>query len=234
MSVFTRVLSVLGLILLVGFNGCATDVYSEDDCPAPIDPNKPGNTRLFFSIKADEHLNASSKLAILAAINEWAESTGFTVEYNLSFIDMSQVKDDLKTRETIYIYAKDPGPGYVGWAEWIKYSDGISAHILVEPNSDYENFRKIMLHELGHVFGLTFVDKDGKENIHYQGTCPSVMYPSIGQSSNNLGCPELNKFCELYGCSVSCDEKTTAKGQSEMKLVVSPLLTEEQFLELTK
>lgn len=205
------------LVFILSVCNCTTAV---EDNPCE-DPNLPTNRSVnpktvYFRVMADQYLQEENKLAILAAINEWAEKTHFTVKYSLEFIDMSTVVDDFKAVETIHIYVRDPGPGYVGWAEWVGHNDNkISAHILIKPGMDSNSFRKIMLHELGHVFGLTFKNPNDQNPLHYLGPCESVMHPSIGESSEHLECPELQTFCSIHGCNVDCDNKTTSN-QGEM------------------
>lgn len=155
-----------------------------------------GNPEPFYTVMADEHLQPRHKEAILSALNAWATDTHNTFVYQLTFVDMSKEPADLNSPYTIKIYVKDPGPGYLGWTTW---SSNHASYTLVEPSIDAELFRRIMLHELGHSFALSF---DG--DPHYKGPYESVMHPSIGDDSLHLSCPELQAFCNAYNCQVDC------------------------------
>lgn len=171
--------------------------YEADDSECPCPPVTPAiNPQSYYTVLADEHLQEDHKVAILTALNEWAEKTNQTLSYKLSFVDMSQDPPSLD-KHTIKIYVKDPGPGYLGWTTW-SASDH-SAYTFVRPSIDGELFRRIMLHELGHAFNLNF-----NGNPHYEGPYESVMHPSIGDDSLHICCPELQAFCNEFGCQVDC------------------------------
>ena len=160
-----------------------------------------GKSQSIYTVMADEHLQPGHKEAILRALNAWATDTHNTFVYQLTFVDMSKEPANFATPYTIKIYVKDPGPGYLGWTTWS--SDNHSSYTLVEPSIDAELFRRIMLHELGHSFALSF---DG--DPHYKGPYESVMHPSIGDDSLHLSCPELQAFCNAYNCEVDCADVT--------------------------
>lgn len=155
------------------------------------------NPESYWEVRADENLQQIHKDSILNALDEWAIETHNTLTYKLTFVDMSTETPDSNTPHVIKIYVKDPGPGLLGWTEWDP--DFQSAYTLVEPSIDAELFRRIMLHELGHAFNLDF---DG--NTHYVGPYASVMHPVIDDDSLHLSCPELQAFCNNYGCQVDC------------------------------
>ncbi len=205
MKPLRRFFCVLGVLLVTLLINCSSDYESDEKsvcnepntkCVTYGTDNDSGREEPYFHILADHNLTEGHKLAILAAIDEWAMQTHFTVKYSLQFVDMSTEPKNLATKHTIRIYVQDPGPNYVGWTEWITSNQ--SAHILVEPSISDEMFRVIMLHELGHAFDLHF---DG--DIHYKGPCTSIMFPSLS-SVNHLTCIDLQSFCKNYGCQVDC------------------------------
>jgi hypothetical protein len=176
------------LLTIINCGGATSPGLSED-----------GNPQLIYTVMADEHLQAGHKEAILKALNSWATDTHNTFVYRLTFVDMSKEPANLDAPHTIKIYVKDPGPGYLGWTTWDSGSH--SSYTFVEPSIDAELFRRIMLHELGHSFALSFADGDP----HYKGPYKSVMHPSIGDDSLHLSCPELQAFCNVYSCQVDCN-----------------------------
>jgi hypothetical protein len=188
MKIYKSVL-FLFLYCFVFANSCGGNVDTPDSFTT-----KPES---FYTVLADENLQESHKVAILQALNEWAEKTNNTLTYKLSFVDMSQEKADASTPHTIKIYVRDPGVGYLGWTSW--ESRNHSAYTFIRPSIDGELFRRVMLHELGHAFNLHFGD-----DTHYVGAYESVMHPSIGEASSHLCCPELQAFCNEYGCQVDC------------------------------
>lgn len=177
---------VLLLLTITIFIGCAGNVVSIPD------------DSLHYTILADEHLQTVHKLAILDAASEWAEKTNNTLTYDLQYVDMSKQPKDLNTPNTIRIYVQDPGPNYLGWTDWL--ADNRSAYIEVEPSINGELFRRIMLHEFGHAFNLSF-----NGDAHYTGPYQSVMHPGLYDDSLHVSCPELIAFCNNYGCQVDCN-----------------------------
>jgi hypothetical protein len=178
--------------------------YDENETDCPCSPVTPAvNTQSYYTVLADEHLQEGHKVAILTALNEWADKTNQTLSYKLSFVDMSQDPPSLDSH-TIKIYVRDPGPCYLGWTTWSAQDH--SAYTFIRPSIDGELFRRVMLHELGHAFNLNF-----NGISHYEGPYESVMHPSVGESSPYICCPELQAFCNEFGCQVDCinSQKTT-------------------------
>lgn len=200
------------LLILIGCSG--HDSQTTPECPAPkVIPGSSQNAQSFYTVIADEHLEDVHKVAILEALNEWATTTSNTFRYTLSFIDMSSETPDTSQDHTIKIYVKDPGPNYLGWTSWS--SGNHSAYMFIKPSIDGELFRRVMLHELGHANALDF----GGDS-HYEGPYQSVMHPNIGDDSPHLCCPELQAFCDSYGCQVDCTNIDRVKSTNTTSDVV--------------
>lgn len=171
----------------------------------------------YYKVYADENLPVEYRTTIYNSLEEWCHETNYTLRFNLEFIDMSKQEPTTSTAHTIQVYVKDPGPGLAGWATW--RADIFGAYMLIGPGMDTNTFRKVMLHELGHSYNLSF---DG--DTHYKGPYQSVMYPSIGDSSEHLSCPELKSFCNNYQCEVDCtfvaksNEQTEDSGEKDYRL----------------
>lgn len=178
---------IITLLFLIGLSLGLTDCSS-------VFINQP-----HYLILADENLKQEHKDAILNALDEWATQTHFDLKYELEFIDMTNVPKDLSMHHTIKIYAVKPPPGDAGWTDWSAKNG--AAYTEVDPVYDGDTFRRIMLHELGHAFNLSF---DG--DPHYKGPDASVMHPSIDQVSSHLQCPELTAFCNEFGCQIDCTD----------------------------
>lgn len=192
------VLFLLSICLFLGVSSCCGSAYDADEGqpPSKVVPNV-NNPESFYTVLADQNLTDGHKNAIFSSLNEWAIETGNTFSYRLSFIDMSKEVADTSTPHTIKVYVRDPGPGYAGWTSWD--SSNRSAFTFVRETTDDDLLRKVMLHELGHAFNLSF-----NGDAHYAGPYASVMYPSIGQAAPHLGCPELEAFCREYKCQIEC------------------------------
>lgn len=182
----SRILLVL-LTLLVAYVGCAG--ASDSSLTSENTPH--------YTVLADEHLLQPHKVAILKALNDWAQKTNYTLTYDLEYVDMSQYPMGQYTPKTIKIYVHDPGPGYLGWTSW---ESNMGSFVEVEPSIDGELFRRIMMHELGHAFNLHFDNGD----VHYNGPYQSVMHPGLYDDALQVSCPELTAFCNNYGCQVDC------------------------------
>lgn len=192
------VLFLLSVFLLLSVSSCcgSADDTNEGTPPSKVVPNV-NNPESFYTVLADQNLTEGHKNAIFSSLNEWSNETGNTFNYQLSFIDMSKEVADTSTPHTIKVYVRDPGPGYAGWTSWD--SSNRSAFTFVRDTTDDDLLRKVMLHELGHAFNLSF-----NGNAHYMGPYASTMYPSIGQAAPHLCCPELEAFCREYKCQIEC------------------------------
>lgn len=202
------IVKLISLFLLVLVTNCAGTLEDFDLSTPRHQP--------YFVIMADEHIRPEHKQAIFDAVTEWQSKTNNTLDYDLRFIDMSEVPKT-HTEHTIKIYIQDPGIGLVGWTNW-RHSDQ-AAYMLIEPSMDQNTFRKIMLHELGHAFNVHFYNMPNysgpyKNDAHYHGPYKSVLYPSIGDADEHLGCVDLIGFCEQWGCQVDCyfENKVTKLG----------------------
>lgn len=196
---FKNIVKLLSLFLLVLITNCAGSIGDFDNSLTRHQP--------YYVIMADEHMKYEHKQAIFDAIDEWATKTNNTLTYDLRFIDMSEVPKT-HTEHTIKIYIQDPGIGWVGWTDWMASNQ--AAYMLIEPSMDQNTFRKVMLHELGHAFNVHFYNMPNykgeyKNDAHYHGPYKSVLYPSIGEAAEHLGCVDLIGFCEQWGCQVDCD-----------------------------
>lgn len=191
------------VFIFPAFSCCATTeeevVVPPDNITNGIDCSIPKDSegKPHYTVYADVNLPDGEKLAVSDSLQEWCVKTKGTLRYKLIYTDMAQKPETLSDPHSIRVYVKDPGPGYVGWATW--QANSFSAYIYIVPGLDQNTFRKTMLHELGHSFDLHF-----GSDIHYGGPYQSVMYPSIGNSSENLGCPELTSFCDKYNCKAEC------------------------------
>ena len=195
----SRLFSVLFVSLILLISSCSAETYSEDSSGGPpVTIVGPKNPDTDYTVIADEHLSEEYKVAILLALNEWADKTGNIFSYRLSFVDMTKQPADLSAAHTIKIYVRDPGPGLAGWATWSVSNR--SGYILVGPGVNGDYFRRVMLHELGHTLDLRFENGD----IHYKGPNASIRWPGIGDASQHLCCPELTSFCKNYGCEITC------------------------------
>jgi len=211
MRIFRYLLSISALLTLLIVTNCgpASREAPVNQCPPPTVVKANPSPQSYYTVLADENLPEDYKIAILEALNEWSNKTAHTLTYCLAFVDMSQNPPDTITSHTLKIYVRDPGPGYLGWTSWS--SSQYSAYTFVRPGVNGDLFRRIMLHEFGHAFNLSF---DG--NSHYLGPSQSIMHPSIGDNSTQLCCPELKAFCKLYGCIVECkDASSVSSGLSE-------------------
>jgi len=158
-----------------------------------------------FILIADNSLNDDTKLAIVDALAEWDIKVGSHIDYKIMYSDMLKENDNINTFNHSYkLYIKDPGEGILGWTDW--EPQGNSARILIKPSLDAETFRIVLLHELGHAFDLRF-----GSDIHYTGEYKSIMHPSIG-NTGQLQCPELNEFCNRYGCIIDCENYVKING----------------------
>lgn len=78
------------------------------------------------------------------------------------------------------------GDGYAGMCQW---TGGENSDLYLSNNVDDIKFEHIAEHELGHSLGL---DHTGP------GT---VMCKSIGCSSQDITCADVEQFCRIWGCN---------------------------------
>lgn len=190
---------IIGIIISSLLIGCASGQVIENDAPTFAGPEitatfvEPVN----YLVKADWFMTDNHKMMIFMALNEWAVKTNNTFHYELKFTDMSKEIKSNDEIAVIKIFMQDPGRNAVGWTDWD--TNDKSAYILLGSELNDNDLRRTALHELGHAFNLRF---DG--NKHYTGPNRSIMRPGLGELSENLECPELKEFCQLYECQVDC------------------------------
>jgi hypothetical protein len=154
----------------------------------------------YYVILVDKNISPDHKWAVVAALNDWIIKTDNVLKYELRFVDMTKQDKDEFPPHTIKLWASYPGEGLAGWTAW--HSSDKSAYILIDPAYGREDFRRIMMHELGHAFDLSF---DNIENpTHYMGEYKSVMHPGLDQIACEISCPDITAFCQKHNCEIDC------------------------------
>ena len=183
-------------------------------------------TDFYFDFTGSSPGGLSWNAAFSDALNEWNTKTPFKFNLNSSYIDpcenngLNGVKfsEDICGQEfdegtlavTILKYeAQLLGPPaiseadiYINQANKIEIYDG-SLKIFPEAILD---FRRIVLHELGHVIGL-----------EHESDTPAIMMPSIG-NLDRLQEDDIKAVENLYGGKDNCEIKTLKFGTTKNSL----------------
>ena len=183
-------------------------------------------TDFYFDFTGSSPEGLSWNAAFSDALNEWNTKTPFKFNLNSSYIDpcendgLNGVKfsEDICGQEfdegtlavTIMKYETQLlGPPaiseadiYINQANKIEIYDG-SLKIFPESVLD---FRRIVLHELGHVIGL-----------EHESDTPAIMMPSIG-NLDRLQEDDIKAVENLYGGKDNCEIKTLKFGTTKNSL----------------
>jgi hypothetical protein len=135
---------------------------------------------------------------IIQAAMEWSSATNGLVNYTIRVLPQPNIDPNnsiIIVRETpdfpeIILMDSLDGTIHLGY---YRGSDGVPYIALVSDRLEEENYKAVVLHELGHSLGLLHTDK-----VEGIGT---LMYHNIGLGSHLITDTDLHNFCRLYGCN---------------------------------
>lgn len=133
----------------------------------------------------------------IECLDEWKNSTSFRYK-NIVIVDKPVVIDN-----SIYIvngllgYYQNRKIGGVTHTEKIENRSIITVDHKTMDYFDKVKYKKIVLHELGHAFGIAHLDNFNQK---------SVMKSSLNNplSSEKLECIDITAYCSLWNCKGEC------------------------------
>jgi hypothetical protein len=158
-----------------------------------------------FSLPAEQTLYLDTSLSddeaitVIGAALEWQTATRGLVHYNI--VKLPITKDTIDENVIIVFSVspyfpeilsldKESSKTHLGYYD----SHGDTPYIvLVSERLTPDNYKSVILHELGHALGLKH--NNGDEGM---GT---LMYPDIELGSKSITNTDLDNFCKLYGCN---------------------------------
>jgi hypothetical protein len=177
--------------------GCADgSTYGSGDCVIPNtvatdDGFVKGKPEYRFYI--DRNFPQEQKLLIISAINDWQIATGDMIKYTLQFSDLSKDDKMLKGSNTIKIFkSESTSEKWYGFTTW-KLDLSVANITILNGITDTDIFTNVILHELGHAFGLEHEDK-------YE----AVMFLFSDGTRTQVYCADVKAFCEIHGCNIDC------------------------------
>jgi len=192
---FLSVVYILSLLSTLFF--VVSDIY-----PDPAEYPERVHVTLYLDRNFDEF---ETELTMQAAL-EWSKATNHRVEYDVIQLP---TREKINYKNSVFIAKRsidDPqvilmdlagGNQTLGVYE----KRGLPHITIVGERVNYNNFKEIMLHELGHSLGLEHLE--GLENID------ALMFPYTDMNINGLIVPtgsdhitskDVKQFCELYHC----------------------------------
>lgn len=164
-----------GCGMLLCLLGCSPS--SDEGCPSIPIPSQQAH----FKIIVDGSFSEDEQLIIDAAVAEWMIKTGYSLNLQVS---REYPITTSPNNWTVCIYPSESIPGVVGNVGWEQ------AHsILIKTGLSANDFRHVVLHELGHAWRLP----------HYFGMMPSIMVPK-GLEEQQLQCEDIRAFCQIWEC----------------------------------
>lgn len=138
---------------------------------------------------------------ILEAALEWSQATNHIVEYDVVVLPTKNTID--VTKSVVFVKESPDHPeimlmDFASKTKTLGLFNGRSQVpyiALVTERLDDENYKEVVLHELGHSLGLEHIK--GTDGI---GT---LMYPYTDLGADFITETDLKKFCELYHCDAS-------------------------------
>lgn len=149
----------------------------------------------------DRNFTNKEMIIIIGAAINWSESTNYTVTYDvvrlpttkkinlINGLVFSKISSDHPDAMIMNNFDQENTLGY--------YSDGgpIDYIVLIDNMLNDDNYRAVVLHELGHSLGL-------KHTIGLPGI-NTLMYPYTDLSSNYITQTDLENFCKIYKCNAN-------------------------------
>ena len=181
----------LTLILLIGLFNFAAPILTHD--------SKHYNA-VHKTLYVDRYLSADSFDAIVLASIEWHEATHGIVTFDVKRLPQRNIDPD---NSIIILDVTEDNPKIIeldsandnSTLGYYDDSNRIESILLIVSRIDPEDFKGVVLHELGHALGLKH--QTGAEGIG------SLMYPSIDIGATSITPADLHQFCTLYDCKSS-------------------------------
>lgn len=135
-------------------------------------------------IDDSSHSFSNEEIEIIhESCHEWEEATDNHVTFR--FVSGKGTDSLIVVRSDSLSHIKEER-GLAAVTDWVPWERG--GAITMPNNVAPEQFRLLMLHELGHALGL---DHDRK------GT---IMFPGTGNASDFITCEDVTQFCEVNDC----------------------------------
>lgn len=184
---------LIGLFITLG------EIYPGEDSR----PDQPHVT-----LYVDRNFSEAEVDIIVGAALEWSKATNHTVEYSIVLLPTKE-KPDLKNAVFITKRSVDDPRiilmDLIGDTQTLGIFEkrGVKYIALVTARLNEDNYKSVVLHELGHSLGLKHLE--GNANIN------TLMYPYmsiimedgtiIPAGSDHITKKDLAQFCKLYRCN---------------------------------
>lgn len=148
--------------------------------------------------------------AITKAALEWSEATNHIVEYDIVQLPS---EEPIKYSNSLFIVKKSPDDPKILLMDFASKTETLGVYdrqglpsisIVTERLAD-DNYKEVVLHELGHSLGLAHLE--GQDNMD------ALMFPYtnieldngdiVPSGSDHITEKDLVAFCKLYRCDVS-------------------------------
>lgn len=164
---------------------------------APQSAERPSH--IHKTLLVDRNFTDEELMLIMSAATEWTEATHHVAE-----IDVIQLPNDnemLSFDSIIVTNASPDSPDILIQEAVTAHStlglytrrQGLDVVEIVSSRIPKEQYRTVVLHELGHAFGLEHAP--GLDGID------TLMCPYIEFGANHITPTDLENFCKLYKCS---------------------------------
>lgn len=176
-----------------------------------IYPNKePRPDHVHITLYLDRNFYDYETDAITKAALEWSEATNHIVEYDIIQLP---VEGKIKYSDSLFIVKKAPDDPKILLMDFAEKNEtlgvyepqGLPSISLVADRLADDNYKEVVLHELGHSLGL--------EHLEGQDNMDALMFPYtnveldngdiIPAGSDHITEKDLIAFCKLYRCDVS-------------------------------
>jgi len=207
-----RLILLISLILFYPLKSSAYEIPGEKWIGARTD--------FYFDFNGSSPLGLSWNLAFTDALNEWNTKTPFKFSMNPLYIDPCEDDDRNGVQFSGNVCGQEFNEGTLA-VTMLKYEAQIlgppaitEADILINQANEFEiydgsligfpntvlDFRRIVLHELGHVIGLG-----------HEANAQAIMMPSIS-NIDRLQDDDIKAVEKLYGGKENCNIKTLKYG----------------------
>ena len=189
MKIFNIILLMLSLVLL--------------HCTKPYTTLRHNaNLKINKTVYIDKRFSKIEINYIEEALNEWSEKSNnllqFKVEYNININEKEYIKNKY---QSIMIEKTHSSDTEIVFVEKLSETTliglcntstaPIDVMIIFDRLKNKEEYRSVVIHEIGHALGLKHSD------IRW-----TLMYPYIDSGSYHLTYYDMEQFCKIYSCNV--------------------------------
>lgn len=164
-------------------------------------PSKTYPAHVHTSIYIDRNFSSEEQEYITAAALDWSINTNHIIDYDIIPLPSSEKISLVNSLIFIKMSPDNPNIILLDHAKknttlaFYNESGPLPFIAVVSDRLDEDNYKEVMLHELGHSLGL--------EHVKGDDGLDTLMYPYVELGATHITPTDLKQFCKLYRCDAN-------------------------------